>query len=543
MKRLFCANVVILLVIGLARIDAAAAGGSNPSVSGKARATPAARGKAKTASRKTEERLLAAEERAREAEARALQSQEEAARATSEAKLAQEQAREALEVARQANAALTQIQQRLSQTEPAKAEALSNAKAQSGTTAQSAANEPAKNPVSNPPQSEGAVTSVSKFPVKVYGSLLLNATFGDGGSNNIDVPLFAQKRDASSDQNHENFSMTSRQSRLGLRYEGNAFQNARLTGVFEFDLFGGKPALPNGEHFDLFRLRLAYGRIDWQNDSFEAGQDWSVFSPLNPTTLASYAIPGFATSGNLWYRMPQIRYEHREKLGEKAKLIFTTALLDPNGGDNAGNPALRPVGLGERSALPAFETRLGFTAQTRARESSGGFSLHYSRQLAVPGNPSGALFERDLNAYGLSGDWSLWVSSWARVSGEAFHGQGLGVFSGGIAQSVAVLGGLPKSIRSTGGWFELHTEAPVNYNGAWKKVNLNFGYGLEDNRAEDLAVGMRKRNQTVMGNTLYKFLPSFAFAVEYRQVRTDWFRQPSAKQRLNWLSTALLFSF
>ena len=140
----------------------------------------------------------------------------------------------------------------------------------------------------------------------------------------------------------------------------------------EFDLMGGKPAFPNGVNADLFRLRLAYGRIDWANNSLEVGQDWAVFAPLNPTSLASYAIPGFATSGNLWNRMPQIRYEHRE--GEKSKLIFTAAILDPNAGDNSGNPAFRVIGLGERGSLPAFETRLGFTTPSHGKESSAGVS-------------------------------------------------------------------------------------------------------------------------------------------------------------------------
>ena len=118
--------------------------------------------------------------------------------------------------------------------------------------------------------------------------------------------------------------------------------------MFEFDLLGGKPASPNGVNFDIFRVRLAYGRIDWTNDSLEAGQDWAVFAPLNPTSLASYGIPGSSTSGNAWSRMPQIRYEHRE--GKKSKFIFTTALLDPNAGDSSGNPAVRVIVLGERGS-------------------------------------------------------------------------------------------------------------------------------------------------------------------------------------------------
>ena len=143
-------------------------------------------------------------------------------------------------------------------------------------------------------EDQGVVTTLSKLPVKIYGSILFSANYLSAGANNIDIPLFAQKHGSPSEQNHQNFNATLRQSRFGLRYDGKIFDDAKLTGVFEFDLLGGTPGFPNGINIDLFRLRLAYGRIDWANDSLEIGQDWAVFSPLNPTSLASFAIPGFA---------------------------------------------------------------------------------------------------------------------------------------------------------------------------------------------------------------------------------------------------------
>ena len=391
------------------------------------------------------------------------------------------------------------------------------------------------------PQAEGPMTTVSKLPVKIYGSILFNANYVSHGANTIDIPLFPQKRGTSADQDHENFNMTVRQTRFGLRYEGKVFDDAKLTGVFEFDLLGGSPAFANGINFDIFRIRLAYGRVDWTKDSLEAGQDWAVFSPLNPTSLASYAIPGFSTSGNLWNRIPQVRYEHRA--GDKTKFIFTTALLDPNAGDNSGNPAARVIGLGERGSLPAGEMRLGFTTPSHGKESSAGVSGHYSRLLGEPGNPAGTTVRSPIDSYGVSGDANLWLSSGFRVTGEAFHGRALGIFSGDIAQSAAVIAGRARGINSTGGWVELHCEAPTGYQGSWKNVSMNGGYGIEDNRDKDLIAGLRKRNQTYMVNGQYKLSPNFTFALEYRRVLTDWFLQPSANQKLNWASLAFLYSF
>lgn len=390
-------------------------------------------------------------------------------------------------------------------------------------------------------QAEGPMTTMSKIPVKIYGSILFNANYVSHGANTIDIPLFPQKRGTSSDQNHQNFNTTLRQTRFGLRYEGKIFDDAKLTGVFEFDLLGGKPAFANGVNFDIFRVRLAYGRIDWANDSLEAGQDWAVFAPLNPTSLASYAIPGFSTSGNLWNRMPQIRYEHRE--GEESKFIFTTALLDPNAGDSSGNSAVRVIGLGERGSLPAFEARLGFTTPSHGKESSAGVSGHYSHLLGVAGNPAGTTLRSPIDSYGVSGDANLWLTSGFRVTGEAFHGRALGIFSGNIAQSAVVIGGRARGINSTGGWAELHGEAPAGYQGTLKNFSLNFGYGIEDNRDQDLIAGIRKRNQTYMVNGQYKFSPNFTFALEYRRILTDWFREALSNQKLNWANVGFLYSF
>ena len=129
------------------------------------------------------------------------------------------------------------------------------------------------------------------------------------------------------------------------------------------------------------------------------------------------------------------------------------------------------------------------------------------------------------------------------MTGEAFHGRALGIFSGDIGQSAVVIAGRARGINSSGGWVELHGEAPAGYQGPWKNFSMNGGYGLEDNRDQDLIVGIRKRNQTYVVNGRYNFSPSFAFALEYRRVLTDWFKEPTSNQKLNWASLGFLYSF
>jgi hypothetical protein len=159
------------------------------------------------------------------------------------------------------------------------------------------------------------------------------------------------------------------------------------------------------------------------------------------------------------------------------------------------------------------------------------------------GNPPGTVFRSPIDSYGVSGDANVWLTSGFRLTGEIFHGRALGIFSGNIAQSSVVIAGRARGINSTGGWIELHGEAPAGYDGAWKNFSANVGYGIEDNREEDLFAGLRKKNQAYMFNGQYKLSPNVTVALEYRRILTDWFLQPFANQKLNWADLAFLYSF
>jgi len=138
------------------------------------------------------------------------------------------------------------------------------------------------------------VTSATRLPVVIYGTALLNSFYNTSLNNNQDVPLFAGKQGSDPTGGDKNFGMTVRQSRMGLRYTGPRVGGALLGGTVELDMFSGNATLPNSVGFDVPRLRLAYGRADWKDFSLVAGQDWSVFAPLNPTSFAGYAIPDLA---------------------------------------------------------------------------------------------------------------------------------------------------------------------------------------------------------------------------------------------------------
>jgi len=357
--------------------------------------------------------------------------------------------------------------------------------------------------------------------LSAYGTILMNAFYNTAATNIQDVPLFASKQGADPTGGDKNFGMTARQTRLGLKYQQPNVAGARLSGQFEFDLFGGKTPLGNGMDMDIFRLRLAFGRLDWKHVAFEAGQDWALFAPLNPTSLAGFAIPDFSTSGNPWIRLPQLRAEF-----SGGSFLWQVAALDPNMGDYPTGTfsTSRQPGIGERGRMPAVESRVAWSHS----HATLGLSGHYGRGKNTPVG---------VDSWGVAGDYSIPLTRYFTLTGEAFEGRALGIFSVTSGESVGAVG-TPGAhgVESRGGWSQLQFN-PV------RQWQLNLAYGLEVPNAVQLPAGNRWRNQTYMGNVIFKLTPSVNFALEYRRMLTDYRNQQAANERGDHVNLAVGYIF
>jgi hypothetical protein len=394
-------------------------------------------------------------------------------------------------------------------------------------------------PATPAPQiAELPVTTREHSAVSLYGTLLLNALYNTAATNIQDVPLFATKQGSDATGGDKNFGMTARQTRLGLRFQQDNVAGAKLTGQFEFDLFGGKTPLGNGMDMDLFRLRLAFGRLDWKHAAFEAGQDWSLFAPLNPTSLADFAIPEFSASGNPWIRLPQVRAEFKSAPSESTRLLWQIAALDPNMGDypTATFSTSRQPGLGERGRMPSLESRLALTDRHADRDFTIGLSGHYGRGKNF-GTLNGVTVFAPVDSWGIALDYSLPFSRFFTLTGEAFEGRALGIFSVTSGEAVGAVGGVgAHGVESRGGWMQGQFN-PV------KRWQVNLAYGIEVPNATQLAVGSRWRNQTYMGNLIYKLTTNVNFAWEYRRLITDYRNQPFATERGDHFNMAVGYIF
>src|SRR5260370_31442726 len=85
--------------------------------------------------------------------------------------------------------------------------------------------------------------------------------------------------------------------------------------------------------------------------------------------------------------------------------------------------------------MPALDTRLAFTNRATGRDFTLGLSGHYGR-----GKNAGAIgtlnFQRPVDSWGVAVDYSLPVTSKFILTGEAYEGRALGIFSVSTGESV-----------------------------------------------------------------------------------------------------------
>jgi hypothetical protein len=269
--------------------------------------------------------------------------------------------------------------------------------------------------------------------------------------------MIASKQGSDATGSDKNFYGTARQTRVGLNLEPVSTLGGKLSGALEFDLMGGEAPYSVGAHFDLFRLRLAYGRLDWKNFAIEAGQDWSIFAPLNPTSLNEFGIPEFTATGNAWTRAPQLRLEAKTTNASGNNLLWQFAAQDPNAGDSSTTTvvASRQPGIGERGRMPSLESRLAFTKSYDDRNFTLGVSGHYDR--AKNAGAIGALnVQTPLNSWGVALDYSLPITRMLAITGEAYEGNALGIYSVASGEAVGSVGTIgAHGVLSRGGWGQL----------------------------------------------------------------------------------------
>lgn len=388
-------------------------------------------------------------------------------------------------------------------------------------------------------QYQTKVETASKYRARLHGIVLMNAFRNLGGSDNLDLPTYAEPTFPGWPA--ATAGATLRQSEIGLEVFGPTVFGAKSSADIQMDFAGGFPNTGNGVNFGIARLQTASVRLDWEHTSFVAGQDQMFLSPLSPTSFASLALPAFAFGGNLWGWTPQIRLEHRFSLGDQQTITIQGGVLDNLDWEAPLDPYYRIAQAGEYSGQPAYGFRTAWSRPVRAKTLSFGVAGYYGRQTWR--------WDHTTDSWAAMADWQIPILPKLSLSGEFYRGRGIGGLGGGIGTSI-LYGGDPtnpltpiRGLDAAGGWTQLKFQLTpkLEFNGAIAIDNAFAGdargFALDQNNNGPIL----GRNEGALGNFVFRPRSDLLFSAELRRLRTfPIYSASSAMNQVN-LSVGILF--
>lgn len=275
-------------------------------------------------------------------------------------------------------------------------------------------------------------------------------------------------------------SFTAQHSRFGLKGSG-AVGSITMGGVVELDFFvvaSNANANP--------RMRLAYA---WckpvEGLEIRAGQQWDLFSPLNPTTNNTNANLWY--NGNYGFRRAQLTLQYGMDLGS------ITPMLQVSGGEATKETA--GLGVDNLSRIPMIQGRLSF-------------SFLQGMQVGFAGLYATYDVDRDYCTSGFSADLSLPFHELFALKGEYAYGNNL---NNANLFTIGGSGNVSTDVTTNGFWIQA-TSKPVSF------FNIVAGFG--DEIVTDAPTGGKETNMTFYGDLIFPIGKYFSLAVEYQMLRT-----------------------
>ena len=341
----------------------------------------------------------------------------------------------------------------------------------------------------------------STLDVQLYGKIKLDAAYDSARTNTGNFARWVNPGEKR--RGDGQFNMTANETRLGLKFTGPQTPDLETSGLVEVDFYGvGAETSPEP------RMRHAYLNLEWpkQKLSVLAGQTWDVISPLNPSVL-NYTVQWWG--GNIGMRRPQVRVTKGLSLNDDTELTLQGALLRTMG----HNSGFDPGDTGEDAGFPSGQGRAAVKFPLFGKKKATiGVSGHYGQEE----------YDRDaagsnIDVYSWSGniDANIPINDWFAIKTEAFTGQNLDTYAGGIGQGINVNGNEVSELKSGGGWFAASL-------GPWDKWCFNVGAGIERITGGVTVDGTRESNGSVFGNVIYKFNDHASVGLELSNWHTEY---------------------
>jgi hypothetical protein len=337
----------------------------------------------------------------------------------------------------------------------------------------------------------------SKFDVTLYGYIKLDASY-DTHKTQGDLAFFVLPE--VDGQKDDEFNMTARQTRFGLKIGGPDLYDGKLSAKIEMDFYGQGSA---NNKADL-RMRLAY--LQWKNDMFEvsAGQRWETFITVIPKTV-DFSTMNYA--GMLGFRRPQFRVA--QTIGPFTwKLAASRTIgqdMDGLGQDD-----------GADSGMPSVQWNLIAAPEVAGRKPVVSFSGAYGKETVdVENEDSGEVKvdDKDFDSWLVQGSLKLPIVDMLTLQGAVWTGENIDNYYGGVGNGVNLT--KDTAVGAKGGFAQLLV-TPL------QPLTLGLAYGIDDPDDGDLNAGNRSKNERWNVNGFYSLNADLVLMLEYANIKTSY---------------------
>lgn len=352
----------------------------------------------------------------------------------------------------------------------------------------------------------------SSVPMELYGLIKVDASRDSDGTNNGNFQRWVDPGDSGRDDSQ--FTLTARQTRLGIRANGPDVMGLSTEGRVEIDFYGD-----GAENAPEVRMRYANFTANWPEHNTELlfGQAVDLVSPYSARTLN---FTNLWWTGNMGYRRPQIRATRHFKLADKRSIEVALAATR-----NIGDANTRAFGedTGSDAGYPALQGRVAYEfINYTDRKSVISLSGHYGQEEFDFRSDSGRHWsDQSVKTWSANFSAMLELSSKLQLTTEAFTGANLDAYASGIGQGVTLIPfedgqfNIVQEVRARGAWADLEI-------GPFGKWRFTVGGGIEDLEESDLLPGARSRNIGVFANALYDLRKNIELGVELAHWRTSY---------------------
>ena len=385
-------------------------------------------------------------------------------------------------------------------------------------------------------ESSSQVRLRSRLRLDLHARLLTTAFLTTAETNNDEVPVFARAAAASGSDEYgsaggRTMGMSIRQTTMGASVSADSVLGGSFTADVEFDFFGGATA-DGPPLFPPPRLRTARGFLRWVRTEVMVGTDTPLISDLDPISVAAIGIPDFATAGNLWNWLPQVRVTR--ELGalsvgtSRVHWGVQAAAMTPYTGDrHLKEPA--GVDAGFRAGRPSVEGRLRAQWGLEHEATTSQLIGDQGGEIGVGGHRGWMRVNGDTltSNWAFSTDARIGLGHGLELRGEGYRGRLLrGLGGGAIGQNfapAAEVGDLGEPLTDIAGWIQLNLQ--------WRP-SVIAGAGCGTDRVEN-GRPARQRNTACATHVSWRPSSPLLFDIEYRAMTT---RGPGGQLRAGHLN-------